>query len=347
MTVSWNRKNQHIHFAEMNYQEQSHNGLDGVRFIHHSFANVTPDQVSLTTTMDNLTLDYPFFINAMTGGSDKAYTINKNLATVAKETGLAMAVGSVSIALSQPETAESFKIVRKTNPNGLIFSNLGAHHSVENAKRAVDLLEADALQLHLNIPQELVMPEGDRDFYHWLKNIESIVKGIETPVMVKEVGFGMSKKTIQQLINVGVTMIDVAGKGGTNFIQIENERREHKEYDYLYDWGQTTAESLLEAYPFARETHIIASGGIRTPLDMLRAFALGANTIGLSGEILHQLLTTGNDATILRLNQWKEELTYLMVMINAKSIEDITSKQVVLSHELRHWCKERRIVFHN
>lgn len=343
MTSSWNRKDQHIHYAEMQYHAPKSNGLEGVRFVHRSLSEMVVADVSLKTNLDTLHLDTPFFINAMTGGSDKATIINKNLATVAKETSLAMAVGSISIALSDSSLSESFKIVRKTYPNGTLFANLGAHHSVENAKRAVDLIEANALQLHLNTPQELVMPEGDRDFSNWLKNIESIVKSSEVPVIIKEVGFGMSQETIQQLIDVGVTLIDVAGKGGTNFIEIENERRDLKEYSYLYDWGQSTAESLLEARLFLPKATFIASGGIKTPLDMLKGFGLGASAIGLSGEFLHLILTKGTDETIKQISRFKEELTHLMVLIGAKSIDSIKDKPFVLSPELINWCNQRQI----
>jgi len=343
MNTSWNRKNQHIHYAEMQYNTPRTNGLDGVRFVHQSFSKIGINDVSLKTSLNSLTLDTPFFINAMTGGSDKAQIINENLAHVAKETNLAMAVGSVSIALSNSDVSNSFKIVREVNPNGILFANLGAHHSVDNARKAVDLIEANALQLHLNTPQELVMPEGDRDFSSWLKNIESIVKALDVPVIVKEVGFGMSKETIQQLIDVGVTLIDLAGKGGTNFIDIENERRELKEYAYLSDWGQTTAESLLEARKFLDQTTIIASGGIKTPLDMLKCFGLGASAVGLSGEFLHLILTKGTDETIAQVNRYKEELTHLMVLLGAKSIHSIKDHPLVLDTNLTNWCYQRNL----
>lgn len=345
--MSWNRKDQHIHYAEMQYQQQSDNGLDQVRFVHQSFSEMSINDVNLTTKLGSLSLDYPFFINAMTGGSDKAHVINKNLALIAKETNLAMAVGSVSTAIKNPELADSFKVVRKMNPNGILFSNLGAHHSLENAKIAVDMIEADALQIHLNTPQEIVMPEGDRNFTNWLSNIEEIVKELHVPVIVKEVGFGMSKETIQQLIDIGVTMIDVGGRGGTNFVHIENERRNEKEFDYLLNWGQNTAESLLEAHFYRKQADFIASGGIRNPLHMLAAFGLGAKVTGISGEFLHMVLTKGNESTINRVNEWKYELSALMALVGAKSIEDIEKKALVLSPELNNWCKERRILFNH
>lgn len=343
MKTSWNRKDQHIHYAEMQYTTPRSNGLDGIRFVHQSLPELAVSDISISTQIGSLPLKSPFFINAMTGGSEKAKIINENLAYVAKQTGLAMAVGSISIALSNADLKESFQIVRKTNPNGIIFANLGAHHSVDNAKRAVELIEADALQLHLNTPQELVMPEGDRDFTNWLKNIEDINHALDVPVIIKEVGFGMSKETIQQLTNIGINIIDVAGKGGTNFIDIENERRDKKEYAYLSDWGQTTAESLLEATPFLSNTSIIASGGIKTPLDMLKCFGLGASAVGLSGEFLHLILTKGTDETISQINAYKEELTHLMTLLGANSIQSIKDKPFVLDSHLVNWCQQRHI----
>lgn len=343
MNTSWNRKDQHIHYAEMQYSSSKTNGLDGVRFVHQSLSEMSVSDISLKTSLGSIELDNPFFINAMTGGSQKAMIINKNLAEVARDTNLAMAVGSISIALKESKYKESFEIVRKTNPNGILFANLGAHHSVDNAKRAVDMIEANALQLHLNTPQELVMPEGDRDFSNWLSNIESIVKSLDVPIIVKEVGFGMSKETIKQLIDVGVTIIDVAGKGGTNFIEIENERRDLKEYTYLYDWGQTTAESLLETRVYQDKASFIASGGIRTPLDMLKSFGLGASAVGLSGEFLHLILTKGTHETISQIERFKEELAHLMTLVGAKYINTVKEKPLVLDTQLINWCQQRHL----
>lgn len=343
MNTSWNRKDQHIHYAEMQYSSPKINGLDGVRFVHQSLSEMSVNDVSLKTTLGDIELDTPFFINAMTGGSQKATIINKNLAEVARDTNLAMALGSISIALKEPQYKESFEIVRKTNPNGILFANLGAHHSIDNAKRAVEMIEANALQLHLNTPQELVMPEGDRNFSDWLTNIEAIVNSLSVPVIIKEVGFGVSKETIKQLTDVGVTIIDVAGKGGTNFIEIENERRDLKEYTYLYDWGQTTAESLLETRIYQDKATFIASGGIKTPLDMLKSFGLGASAVGLSGEFLHLILTKGTHETISQINRFKKELTHLMTLVGAKNIQSLKDKSIVLDNQLLNWCHQRHL----
>lgn len=138
-----------------------------------------------------------------------------------------MATGSVSAALKDPSVADSYTVVRKVNPNGLILGNMGAGRTSEDAKKIVNLLQADGMQIHLNVPQELVMPEGDHDFHEWQKNIEETIQQLSVPVIVKEVGFGMSKETIQQLQLLGAQAADVSGRGGTSFSQIENARRKN------------------------------------------------------------------------------------------------------------------------
>lgn len=343
MTSKPNRKDQHVHLSEMNYSETAQQGLEEIRFVHHSLPEIGLKDVSLATAFAGLQFDYPFFINAMTGGSKKTAVINGNLALIAKETGLAMATGSVSAALTDADVTDSFRTVRENNPEGIIFANLGAHHTLDNAKRAVDLLKADGLQIHLNAAQELIMPEGDRDFSAWLTNIEDIVQHIDVPVIIKEVGFGMSQKTIQQLVDSGVKTIDISGRGGTNFAVIENQRRLAEEYSYLYDFGQSTAESLLESQLYQGAVEIIASGGIKTPAEIVKALALGAKAAGISGEILHLQLTQGNDRTIAAIERWKTELATLMTLLGKKSVPDLATTDLVISPNLAHWCEARGI----
>ncbi|RZH79778.1 type 2 isopentenyl-diphosphate Delta-isomerase, partial [Staphylococcus aureus] len=150
-------------------------------------------------------------------------------------------------ALRNHKMASSFDIVRKTNPEGIIFSNVGADVPADLAKQSVEMLQANALQVHVNSPQELVMPEGNRTFSNWMENLSEIVQTVDVPVIVKEVGFGMSRELIQDLKEIGVRYVDVSGRGGTNFVNIENERRQLKDMSYLQNWGQSTVESLLES----------------------------------------------------------------------------------------------------
>lgn len=342
MTQKNNRKNEHVSLAEKFYSEKQPPFSD-IRFVHHSLPGIDVTDVSLATTVGSLSFDVPFFINAMTGGSAWTKSVNEALAIIARETNLAMATGSVSAVFQQPDTRDSYQIVRHVNAHGLIMANLGAGHSLENAKRAVDILQADALQIHVNAPQEIVMPEGDRSFSQWSSHIESIVRELDVPVIVKEVGFGMSRETIQHLQTLGVRYIDISGKGGTNFAQIENYRRRDYKLDELEDWGQSTPVSLLEASQVvAPDTAIIASGGIRTPLDMTKSLALGAQLTGLSGQFLH-LALKDIDQAIATVETWKETLTKIYTILGARTTQHLANTQLIITGDTAQWCHARNI----
>ena len=341
MTIDSERKDQHVAFAEQQYQDMGQADFQKMRFVHHSLPEIAVADISLETKLAGFTMAQPFYINGMTGGSEKTKSINADLAAVAKLTGLAMASGSVSAALKDPSVSDSFAIIRKVNPNGLVFANIGAHHSLENAKRAVAVLEADALQIHINAPQEMIMPEGDRDFTMWLRQIEEITAHVGVPVIVKEVGFGMSRETIRQLIAVGVRTIDVSGKGGTNFAAIENARRTHIAYDDLENWGQSTLISLLEAQAFQQKAEIIASGGIKNPFDIVKALSLGAKAVGLSGQFLHMVLEDGPVKTAETVAAWKEQITTIMAMLGKTSVADLQQTDVIFQRDIIDWCDMR------
>lgn len=337
-----NRKDEHVSLAKAFHKDRP-SDFDHVHLIHRSFPQVAVDDISITSEMASLPLKTPFFINAMTGGSEKTKQINEQLATLARETSLAMATGSVSIALKDLSVQDSFTIVRKTNPTGMILANVGAGSSLEQAQRAIDLLEANALQIHVNAPQELVMPEGDRDFRYWLEDIAKIASTLSIPVIVKEVGFGMTRETIQQLIDCGITSIDVSGQGGTSFTQIENARRKKREFGYLDSYGLSTVQSLLEANEVPYPYEFIASGGIRQAYDIFKALALGANAVGISGTILTHLLTKGLDETILLVQQWQTELTTLYAMTGSKTTAQTRTVPLYFTGSVREWCDARRI----
>lgn len=337
------RKDDHVKLAERFFEKNRTSHFDNIRFIHHSFPEMAVDEADISTSFATFTVKQPFFINAMTGGSDRTKSINEMLATVARETGLPMASGSLSAAIKDPSLVDSFKIIRRVNPSGLVFANLGAGHTVENAKKAIDILEANALQIHLNAVQEIVMPEGDRDFSGWLNNIERIVKSVDVPVIVKEVGFGMSRETIKKLKDVGVRTIDISGSGGTNFARIENYRRGSNRFHYLEDYGQSTVISLLEAREFMKDTEIIASGGIRNPMDIVKALALGARAVGIAGFFLYMVLNDGVERTIETVNSWKTEIASIMTLLGKRNVSELVTADMVLLGEVREWCIARGI----
>lgn len=326
-----NRKDQHVSLAKAFYHTKTENDFDQLRFVHHSLQNIDAKEIDLATEFSGLKLSVPFYINAMTGGSPKTKEINRDLASIARQTGLMMATGSSSAALKDPSVADSFAVVRQENPNGLILANLGAGRKFPDAKKVIDLLKADGFQIHLNIPQEVVMPEGDLDFHEWHENIQGILTNISLPVIVKEVGFGMSRETIQQLIALGAQNIDISGTGGTSFSQIENARRKKREFGYLEDWGQSTVISLLESQPYQEQVTILASGGIRNAYDIFKALSLGAKAVGVSATILNQLMAKGVAATVELIESWKQELAALYLLTGKTKTSDLKKNPLIIT----------------
>lgn len=342
MDTQTNRKNEHVSLSE-NFYKDGHSSFKDVHFMHHSFPGINVSDVNLSTSLgDDLKFSVPFFINAMSGGSEWTGKLNQKLAIVARETGLAIATGSISAGLKQPGLEDSYRIMRKENPNGLIFANLGAGHGSENAKKAIKMIQADALQIHVNAPQEVVMPEGDREFSNWIENIEDILANIDVPLIVKEVGFGMSRETVKLLQDIGVKFIDISGKGGTNFAQIENFRRREHKLDDMESWGQSTPISLLEAMEVKSGSDIISSGGIRSAQDILKSLALGASLVGVSSQFMHMVLKDTDEAIVM-VEQWKLELERSMTLLGAKSIQDLTRTDVIIRGETAEWAELRNI----
>lgn len=337
------RKNEHVQLALLSEFAASHSDFDQLYFVHQSLPNIGIKDVSLRVAVPNLVLKSPLYINAMTGGSERTGNINAELAKIARATGMAMAVGSQHAGLHNESIVYTYQIARKNNPKGTIFANVGADIPLELALKAVEMLEANALQIHLNAPQELIMPEGERDFTGWLHQIERIIHHVEIPVIIKEVGFGMSTKTLRLLNEIGVQYVDVSGRGGTNFIGIENRRREKQEYDYLKEWGQTTPISLLEAQEYMNRMTIFASGGIRNPLDVVKCLSLGAKAVGIASPILHVLQKEGIDHTIEEINRWHQQIKTICTMLGARTIEQLCTCSLVITKEVREWCEIRGI----
>jgi len=336
------RKWDHIQHALTTGQERV-TGLDDIVFIHQSLPDTGISQISLDTKIGELTVSSPIFINAMTGGGgERTMRINRDLAVAAKEFGMIMAVGSQMSALKNADEEKTYTIVRKENPKGIIIGNLGSEATVEEAKRAVDMIEANMLQIHLNVIQELTMPEGERDFTGALKRIESIVKGIGLPVIVKEVGFGMNQTVVKSLASIGVKAVDVGGFGGTNFAKIENERRQRM-LSFFNDWGIPTAAALAEAKNSGTSIDIISSGGIQTSLDIAKSIALGANLVGIAGYFLKILVKEGLEGLFEEMKLLHEELALIMTAVGAKTISDLQNAPLVISGKTHHWLVERNI----
>ncbi|PJE95975.1 type 2 isopentenyl-diphosphate Delta-isomerase [Streptomyces carminius] len=336
------RKDDHVRFATEQHRRRSgHNQFDDVSFVHHALSGIDRSDVSLATRFGGIEWQVPLYINAMTGGSPKTGAINRDLAIAARETGVSIATGSVSPYFADESVADTFSVMRKENPDGFILANINANATVEMARRAVGLLRADALQIHVNAVQETVMPEGDRSFASWGPRIERIAAGVDVPVIVKEVGFGLSRETLLRLQEMGVRAADVAGSGGTNFARIENDRRDRPDYSYLDGWGQSTPACLLDAQGVG--IPVLASGGIRHPLDAARALALGASAVGASGLFLRTVLDGGVAALVSLLSSWTDQLEALMTVLGASTPADLTRCDVLVHGDLRAFCADRGI----
>ncbi|KRN88656.1 type 2 isopentenyl-diphosphate Delta-isomerase [Ligilactobacillus ceti] len=332
------RKNEHVFIAEKQYQAKSQNGLDQIRLISQNLPELSLNEINLETKFLNTTIPVPFFINAMTGGSQHTTVINEKLALCALQNDIPMATGSLSVALKE-NSPVGFDTLRKVNPTGFVLGNLGAGHDLHNAIKAINLIQADALEIHLNASQELVMPEGDREF-HWLANLQNIVENSPVPILVKEVGFGMTPRGLDVLKAANVKYVDLAGAGGTSFVSIENERRERKELAFLNELQLSTAESLIAAQPYQADFSLTASGGIRSALDIVKCLVLGADNVGISGLFLHTLLESDEAG----LNQLIADLTMqikqIMLLLGCKSIAELREVPYILSPELLNFQKQ-------
>ncbi len=337
------RKDEHLSLATATYQRaHQHHYFDQVRLIHNALPEIAVKDVDHHVQLvDSLQLEWPFYLEAMTGGSNQAAKINRTLAQLASKHHLAMATGSLSVALKEPATQSSFTVVRDENPDGIVIANLGADAGLDKARAAIDILGANALELHLNAAQELVMPEGDRDF-HWLNNIANLVEKLDIPVIVKEVGFGMSQATIERLQKAGVKVINVSGRGGTNFAMIEDRRNHQLDLDDLATWGQATPESLLEAR--GSKATIIASGGITCPLDVVKAGALGAQAVGVAGYFLNILIRDSATALDEVLTEWQTELPRLLTLLGCHSFRDLQKVPFVLMGDLYSYAQQRHLI---
>ncbi len=336
------RKWDHIQYALTTGQSRD-TGFDDITFIHQSLPDSSIEQVSLKTMVGELSLSSPLFINAMTGGGgERTEEINRQLAIIASETRVAMAVGSQMSSIKNSSEISTYKIVRKENPNGLIFANLGSETSVDQALQAVDMLEANALQIHLNTIQELTMPEGDRDFTGALRRMEDIVKKLPVPVIVKEVGFGMSRETAKKLTQIGISIVDVGGFGGTNFAKIENERR-NRLLSFFNSWGIPTVVSIAEVKCSFPDLTVLGSGGVQCSLDVVKALSLGASAVGLAGYILKILLEEGIEESMTEIEEIKKEIGYVMTALGSTTIKDLQKAPLIIEGKTHHWLNERGI----
>jgi isopentenyl-diphosphate delta-isomerase len=333
------RKTDHLRInLEENVQSGLTTGLEKYRFIHQALPEVNLDEIDQSQVIFGKKLLTPLLISSMTGGTVEARRINGILAEAAQVTGIAMGLGSQRAAIDHPELAETFQ-VRRQAPDALLFANLGAiqlnyHYGVEQCQRAVDMIAADALILHLNPLQEAVQPEGDTRFAGLIEKIGGVCQALSVPVIVKEVGWGISEQAARRLVEAGVAAIDVAGAGGTSWSQVEMHRAKTESHRRLaaafLNWGIPTAESILNVRRVSPDTLVFASGGLRSGVDTAKCIALGASLGGMAGPFL-KAAAVSVEATVQVIEDIKREIQVTMFATGAENIAQLQSGELIMS----------------
>ena len=307
-------------------------GLERYHFIHQALPELDLAAVDTRVQWFGKTLAAPFLISSMTGGTEAAREINRTLAAAAQSAGIAMGLGSQRAAIENPELARTFQ-VRDVAPDLLLFANLGAvqlnyGYGVDQCRRAVDMLGADALILHLNAVQEAVQPEGDSNFSGLLKKIEAVCRVLPVPVIGKEVGWGMSEQAARQLASAGVAAIDVAGAGGTSWSQVEMHRAKTESQKRVaaafIDWGIPTADAIQNVRRVTPHLPVIASGGLRDGVEAAKCIALGASLCGMASPFL-KAAAVSLEATTEVIAELDRELRIAMFAAGAGNIAQLQS----------------------
>jgi isopentenyl-diphosphate delta-isomerase len=302
-------------------------GLERYRFEHQALPEIDLAAINLSTAFLGKHLRYPFLISSMTGGTGEALHINLNLARAAQTCGIAMGIGSQRTAIEDASMAETFQ-VRPVAPDILLLANLGAvqlnyGYTIEHCRRAVEMIQADALILHLNPLQEALQPEGEGRFGDLLNQIAVVCQTLEVPVVVKEVGAGLSGRVVRQLADAGVAAVDVAGAGGTSWSRVEMHRarteRARRVAAQFVDWGIPTAEAIQQARRAAPDLPIIASGGIYTGLEVAKAIALGADVTAMARPFL-KAAAISTEATEEVTEELAQTLRVAMLCIGAPNL---------------------------
>jgi isopentenyl-diphosphate delta-isomerase len=302
-------------------------GFDRYALWHEALPELDYDDTDASATLLGRTFSLPLFISSMTGGFEGALDVNRMLALVAETRNLPMGVGSQRAMLTDSAVEPTFRIVRQTAPNAFIAANIGgvqlaAGWSEDRTRRIVDVIRADAIIVHLNPAQEMVQPEGDRRFKGVLAGIGHLVRTCGVPVIVKETGAGISHSTARRLKDVGVSVLDVAGAGGTSWTKVEARRRADQDHSFD-EWGIPTVDSIRAVAPLASDSfRIIASGGIRSETDIAKAVCLGADMAAMAQPFLSRVKEGGDEAVLRWLDDLERRLRTVLLLTGCRTIRD-------------------------
>lgn len=348
-----NRKDDHVRISLREDVEAKdvNTGFEEALLVHQATPEIDRSKISLTTEVFGHKFSAPILVGAMTGGTNAARKINSTIAQAVEELGLGMGVGSQRAALTEPKYEPTYGIAREKAPTAFLVANIGAPQLVEgygikDAMKAVEMIEADALAIHLNPLQEAIQPEGETNYFGVLKKIEEISDELQVPIIAKETGAGISAEAAKKLEQAGVLGIDVSGAGGTSWAAVEyyraKERKDalHERLGKIFwDWGIPTVASLIEVRQNT-QLDIIASGGVRAGTDAAKAIVLGASLASMSVPIL-RAVTGGIDEVKSNLTVLIEELKNAMFLVGAGSVKELENAPIVLTGRIAEWLERR------
>jgi len=325
------KKNEHIDSFKKTFNKKENQDFIDFKLVRPSLPEIKMDEINLSTKIFGKQLSYPLYINAMTGGTSKSYEINDALSRLANKYNIGFALGSAAVLNEKNADKNSFKVARKNIKKGLVLANTNPNASLKDLNHIIDVCEPDALQIHLNPIQEIISREDDKDF-KWIEKLSSFKKQIKIPLIVKETGFGFDYKSLRMLENAGIEYVDVSGTSGTNFVKIEEMRKNQYSENYLEDIGFSTIKSLLNGKN--TKLNLFASGGIVSPLDAFKCLVLGAKLVGFSGIILDEYLKNGEKGVDKFIGEFFKGLINVFAIYGIRRVNDCKNVEYYLTGDL-------------
>jgi isopentenyl-diphosphate delta-isomerase len=332
-----NRKKEHVELtASQNMEYIQGTGFNQYELNHNALPEIDFDEVSTETSFLGRAFSFPLFISSMTGGYNDGKAVNAIIAEFCEHHRLPFGVGSQRVMLEDTEATESFSIVREKAPTTFIAANIGGAQLIGGlskikVSRLIEAVEADAVIVHLNPLQELMQPEGDHNFKGIEEGIRQLVNDSPVPVIAKETGAGISGDTARRLLQAQVSVIDLAGAGGTSWAKVENNRASNKNPDVQFDnWGLPTVEALRQVAPLAEEYDfsIIASGGIRSSFDIAKALCLGSDMAAAAGPIIKAVVDNGYEGLESLFQRWKRTMKIILTLTGCNHPGELNMKHL-------------------
>jgi isopentenyl-diphosphate delta-isomerase len=335
---------------DVSFKKGTH--LDDVELIHCALPELNLEEIDLSTNLFGKKISAPIIISSMTGGHPETKKINERLAKAADKLGIGICVGSQRAALEDHSLRDTFGVVREISKDLLVIANIGAAQLLspkakEYAEEAISMIDADALAIHLNPLQELVQPGGDVRFRGVIRALSDLAKSLDKPLIVKEIGCGISREVAQEIAKAGASAIDVAGAGGTSWAAVEfynskqrGEVQKSEVAETFWNWGIPTAMSLCEVLSLKPKLKVISSGGIQNGIHVAKSIALGADLAGIARPLLLPAFSS-DEAIVARLNRIIAELKITLMLVGCRNLDQLKSAPLVIKGELLNWILQR------